>query len=362
MTIFEVTTPMPIRDAALAFRTKGNPTSWREFGQGHINQTLKLSTDAGAEYILQRINQYVFHNPVELMENACAITDFLREKDPDPRHTLHFIPAKDGKGYYLDSDGEFWRMYEFVEGVCLEAPESETDLYQSAVAFGRFQMLLADFPAASLHETIPEFHNTVDRFRLLRSSIERDACGRLKNIQAELDYIMAHEELACTLQRMRESDELPLRVTHNDTKLNNVLLDSATRQGLCVLDLDTVMPGLSLYDFGDAIRFGASIGGESSRDPKLDLHLFRVYAEGFLAAATNLTEKEVEMLPLSTFVITLELATRFLKDYLDGDHYFKISYPEENLHRAQSQIALAADMLAKQEEMAKIVAEIRNHV
>ncbi len=359
MTFYEVTTLMPTCDAILAFQTNGTPVSWKEFGQGHINQTLKLSTDTGAEYILQRINQYVFHNPVQLMENACAITDFLRKKDPDPRHTLHFIPAKDGRCYFEDEVGEFWRMYEFVDGLSLDMPETEQDLYESALAFGRFQMLLSDFPADTLYDTIPNFHNTVDRFRLLRESMEKDACDRLKNVQPEIAYLMDHEELACTLQRLRETGELPLRVTHNDTKLNNVLLDHTTRQPLCVLDLDTVMPGLSLYDFGDSIRFGASTGGESSRDPKLDLHLFRVYAEGFLAAATNLTEKEVEMLPLSTFAITLELATRFLKDYLDGDHYFKISYPEENLHRAQSQIALAADMLAKQADMTKIVSEIR---
>ena len=352
---------MHIQTAAQAFQTNGNAAHWQEFGQGHINQTLKVTTDTGAEYILQRINQYVFHNPAQLMENACAITDFLRAKDPDPRHTLHFIPTKDGLGYFQDGTGEFWRMYEFVDGLSLDAPESEADLYQSALAFGRFQMLLADFPAESLYDTIPNFHNTVDRFRLLRESVEKDCCGRLKNVEQELEYLLRHEELACTLQRMREQGELPLRVTHNDTKLNNVLLDCHTRQPLCVLDLDTVMPGLSLYDFGDSISFGASVGGEAGQDTHLDLHLFRVYTEGFLASATNLTEKEVEMLPLSTFVITLELATRFLKDYLDGDLYFKTAHPEQNLERTRTQIKLAADMLAKQADMAKIVAEIRNH-
>jgi len=350
---------MHIQTAAHAFQTNGNATHWQEFGQGHINQTLKVTTDTGAEYILQRINQYVFHNPTQLMENACAITDFLRSKDPDPRHTLHFIPAKNGMGYFRDGNGEFWRMYEFVDGLSLDVPESEEDLYQSALAFGRFQMLLSDFPAESLYDTIPNFHNTEDRFRLLRASVEKDACGRLKNVAPELEYLLNHEELACTLQRMRESGLLPLRVTHNDTKLNNVLLDCNTRKPLCVLDLDTVMPGLSLYDFGDSIRFGASVGGEAGQDTYLDLHLFRIYTEGFLSAATNLTEKEIEMLPLSTFVITLELATRFLKDYLDGDLYFKTVHPEQNLERARTQIKLAADMLAKQADMAKIVSEIR---
>jgi len=345
---------------ARAFQTNGDPALWQEFGQGHINLTLKITTDTGDRYVLQRINQYVFHHPDQLIENACAITDFLRKKDPDPRHTLRFIPAKDGLDYFRDDEGEFWRMYEFVDGLSLESPESDGDLYQSALAFGRFQMLLSDFPAETLYDTIPNFHNTVDRFCLLREAVEKNASGRLCNVTAELEYLFGHEELACTLQRMRESGQLPLRVTHNDTKLNNVLLDCHTRQSLCVLDLDTVMPGLSLYDFGDSIRFGASIGGEDDKDCQLDLHLFQVYTEGFLSSATNLTEKEIEMMPLSAFVITLELATRFLKDYLDGDLYFKTNYPEQNLDRARSQITLAADILHKQEDMARIVADIRN--
>ena len=350
---------MHIKEAAFAFRTNGAPISWQPYGSGHINQTLKVLTDTGAEYILQRINQYVFQNPKQLMENVGSVTAFLRKKDPDPRHSLHFLSTSDDRDYYVDADGEYWRMYEFVEGLSLDAPETETDLYQSGVAFGRFQMLLSDFPAQQLHETNPEFHNTVDRYRLLREAVEKDACGRAKDVQPELTFLLQHEQLGCTLQRMREEGRLPLRVTHNDTKLNNVLLDANTRQGLCVLDLDTVMPGLSLYDFGDSIRFGASTGGESGNDNLLDLHLFQVYTQGFLNAATNLTENEIEMLPLSTFVITLELATRFLKDYLDGDLYFKISYPGQNLDRARSQICLAADMLRKQTEMARIVSEIR---
>ena len=351
---------MHIKEAAFAFRTNGAPISWQPYGSGHINQTLKVLTDTGAEYILQRINQYVFQNPKQLMENVGSVTAFLRKKDPDPRHSLHFLSTSDDRDYYVDADGEYWRMYEFVEGLSLDAPETETDLYQSGVAFGRFQMLLSDFPAQQLHETIPEFHNTVDRYRLLQESVDKDACGRLKNIGPELEFLMQHKELGCTLQYMREQGLLPLRVTHNDTKLNNVLLDCSTRQSLCVLDLDTVMPGLSLYDFGDSIRFGASTGGEAGLDSRLDLHLFQVYTEGFLSTATNLTDKEIEMLPLSTFVITLELATRFLKDYLDGDLYFKISAPDQNLQRARSQITLAADMLKKQEDMKRIVSMVRN--
>lgn len=351
---------MQLPSAAFAFQTAGTPISCREFGQGHINQTLKLETDSGVTYILQKINQYVFRQPVQLMENACAITDFIRRKDPDPRHTLHFIPSKEGPCYHIDEAGEFWRMYEYVEGLSLDAPETESDLYQSALAFGNFQMQLSDFPAATLHDTIPEFHNTVDRYRLLRQSVEANVCGRLQNVGPELEFLMQHEELACTLQRMRETGELPLRVTHNDTKLNNVLLDCQTRQPLCVLDLDTVMPGLSLYDYGDSIRFGAATtSSEEDKNIALDLHLFEVYTRGFLATATNLTDKEVEMMPLSSVVITIELATRFLKDYLDGDHYFKVAYPTHNLDRARGQILLAKDMLKKLEDMKQIVAAIR---
>lgn len=351
---------MQIPSAAYAFQINGNPISCHEFGQGHVNHTLRLYTDTGDAYILQRINQYAFRQPVHLMENAFAITDFLRKKDPDPRHTLHFMHASDGKCYHFDENGDFWRMYEYVEGLSLDAPETEKDLYQSALAFGNFQMLLSDFPAESLHETIPEFHNTVDRYRLLRESAAADAMGRLQDVQEEMEFLLQQEELACTLQRMRERGELPLRVTHNDTKLNNVLLDRETREYLAVLDLDTVMPGLSLYDYGDSIRFGAATSSaEEDQSIALDLHLFEVYTRGFLSAATNLTETEIDMMALSAVVITIELATRFLKDHLDGDLYFKIARPGHNLERARGQILLAKDMLRKLDDMKRIVAEVR---
>ena len=354
---------MQFPNAAYAFQIKGTPVSCEEFGHGHINQTLMLTTDTSDTYVLQRINTYVFRKPVELMENVCAVTEFIRTKDADPHHSLHFLPAKDGKNYFIDSDGEFWRMYAFVDGFSLDTPESENDLYQSALAFGKFQMLLADFPAHTLHETIPEFHNTVDRYRLLKESAQADPCDRLRTAMPEMDFLLTQEELACTLQRMREQGELPLRVTHNDTKLNNVLLDRVSREHLCVLDLDTVMPGLSLYDYGDSIRFGAATtASEEDASISMDLHLFEVYTRGFLASATNLTRKEIEMLPLSTIVITLELATRFLKDYLDGDLYFRVAYPTHNLERARGQIRLAKDMMTKLEDMQRIVAQLRQNI
>ena len=352
---------MQIEKIACSFRIDGTPVECREFGSGHINSTFKVVTDAGYEYVLQRINKYVFKDPVRLMENAGAVTDFLRTRVEDPRMALHFIPTHDDKFYFLDDEEEYWRMYDFIGGFCLDAPETEEDFYQSAIAFGRFQHMLSDFPAHTLFETIPEFHNTVDRYRQLRESIEKDACGRLESVKEDVAFMMEREELACTLQRLRESGELPLRVTHNDTKLNNVLLDKKTRKSLCVLDLDTVMPGLSLYDFGDSIRFGAATAAEDEKDlskMEMDLHLFEVYTKGYLEAATALTDREVELLPLGAFVITLELATRFMKDYLDGDLYFKTAYPEHNLVRARAQMKLAADMQSKFDEMNRIVAEV----
>ena len=350
-----------IEKIACSFRIDGTPVSCVEFGSGHINTTFKVVTDTDKKYVLQRINKYVFKQPDKVMQNAGAVTDFLRERVEDPRMALHFIESQDGKFYFVDDQEEYWRMYEFIDGFCLDAPESDEDFYQSALAFGRFQHMLSDFPAHTLFETIPEFHNTVDRFRQFKESIGKNASGRLENVREDVQFMLDREELACTLQRLRESGELPLRVTHNDTKLNNVLLDKDTRASLCVLDLDTVMPGLSLYDFGDSIRFGAATAAEDEKDlskMELDLHLFEVYTRGFLEAATALTDREVELLPLGAFVITLELATRFMKDYLDGDLYFKTAYPEHNLVRARSQMKLAADMQAKFDDMKRIVAEV----
>ena len=356
---------MNIEKAAYAFRINGQPVSCINYGHGHINLTLKVDTDTGNEYILQRINKYVFKDPVKLMSNASAVTNYLRERIDDPRMALHFIPTLQGKYYHRDDDGEFWRMCDFVGGFCLDAPESDEDFYESAIAFGRFQQLLSDFPAESLYETIPEFHNTVDRFRQLKESIRSDNMGRASSIQKEIDFALSQEELGSKLQYMRENGQLPLRVTHNDTKLNNVLLDKTTRKSLCVLDLDTVMPGLSVHDFGDSIRFGAATAAEDEPDASkmtLDLHLFEVYTRGFLEAASSLTETEIKMLPLGALTMTLEVGIRFLKDYLDGDLYFKIAYPEHNLIRARTQLALVADMLKKWDDMESIVSQVAKEV
>ena len=356
---------MNIPAQAYAFRLNGQPVSCTEFGHGHINKTLKIVTDTQKEYILQNINKYVFKDPVKVMENVVAVTAFLHDRLDDPNGALHFIPTIQGTHFYRDPDGEFWRMYDFVHGFCLDMPETQEDFYESALAFGRFQHLLSDFPAHTLYETIPNFHNTPDRFRQLHESIQADLLHRADTCREEIAFALSLEEKGGMLQRMLENGELPLRVTHNDTKMNNVLLHRQTRKSLCVLDLDTVMPGLSAHDFGDSIRFGAATAAEDTPNPecmKLNLDLFRIYAKGFLTAAPSLTEAEVQALPWGALIMTLEVGIRFLKDYLDGDIYFKISYENHNLIRARAQLALAADMLAKWEDMISIVAQIAKEI
>ena len=347
-----------MQQAIYHFQIMGQPDFCKSFGHGHINYTFLITTDSGKQYILQRINTHVFKKPIQLMENVIAVTDHIRKKVDDPTQVLHFIPALDGKYYYRDERRRFWRCYEFVGGFCLEAPETDADFYESAVAFGRFQEQLSDFPASSLYETIPNFHNTPDRYRMLHIAMDEDACDRLQYIQREIDFILEREHEAGTIQRMLESGELPLRVTHNDTKLNNVLLDMKTRKAKCVLDLDTVMPGSSLFDFGDSIRFGAATAPEDVQELSrmtLDLHRFEVYTRGYLEGCHSLTKREIELLPLGAKIITLELAVRFLTDYLESDHYFKTEYPDHNLVRARAQLKLVHDMEAKWSQMERIV-------
>lgn len=344
------------------FQTEGNLTSSRPFGNGHINSTFVVETDTGKRYILQQINVHVFKKPAELMKNVIAITNHIRKKVGDSGRVLNFLKTKDGKYYHEDKDGNYWRCCDLIDGFCLDAPETEKDFYESAVAFGRFQQQLADFPAETLHETIPNFHNTPDRYRKLKEAVEKDACGLANTVRDELDFIMAREEEAGTIQKLLDEKEIPLRVTHNDTKLNNVILDKKTREAVCVIDLDTVMPGTSLMDFGDSIRFGATTAPEDTKDldsMSLDLGLFEAYTKGFLEVCNSLTNKEIDLLPLGAKIVTLETGIRFLTDYLEGDHYFKIDYPGHNLVRAKAQLKLVKDMEDKWEEMQKIVEKCR---
>lgn len=347
-----------MQQAIYQFQIKSQPLTCKAFGNGNINYTFLITTESGAQYILQRINTHVFKKPIQLMENVIAVTKHISTKVDDPNKVLHFVPALDGKYYYRDERRRYWRCYEFVGGFCLEAPETDADFYESAVAFGRFQEQLADFPAACLHETIPNFHNTPDRYRQLHIAMDEDACDRLQYVQREVDFLLEREQEAGSIQRMLESGEIPLRVTHNDTKLNNVLLDQRTRKALCVLDLDTVMPGSSLFDFGDSIRFGAATAPEDVQElsrMSMDLHRFEVYTKGYLDGCHSLTNREIELLPLGAKTITLELASRFLTDYLESDHYFKTQYSDHNLIRTRAQLKLVQDMEAKWDQMRRIV-------
>lgn len=344
--------------AAYHFQLEGAPFSIERYGCGHINTTYLLVTTTGHRYILQRISD-AFDVDI-LMKNIEAVTEFMEAHTGDPRGSMKLVRTLDGRSYYSAADGNY-RVYEFVEGsICLQAPECPEDFYNSAVAFGSFQQLLTQFPAETLGEPIPNFHNTVDRYRIFREKLAADPCGRVSDVQPEIEFALAHEDLGGTLQRMRESGELPLRVTHNDTKLNNVMLDKKTHKALCVIDLDTVMPGLSVYDFGDSIRFSAATAAEDETDLSkmtIDLDLFRIYTRGFLEACPGLTEKEIRMLPMGAMIMTLECGVRFLTDYLDGDHYFAVHRERHNLIRCRTQFKLVAEMEAKWDQMVQIVEE-----
>lgn len=362
-------TPAPetIDNAIAAFRLAGIPRSVNPHGNGHINDTyLVICDDAGNEkkYILQRMNHSIFRNPQALMENVAGVTSYLQEKirerngDPD-RETLSVIKTKTGENYFEDSLHNFWRVFPFIEDTyCLEKVENAGDFYDCAQAFGSFQRQLADYPAETLHETIPLFHHTPSRFQTFQKAVREDPLGRADSVREEINFALAREADTHVLTDLLEKGELPLRVTHNDTKLNNILFDAVTKKALCIIDLDTVMPGLSLYDFGDAIRTGANTGAEDETDLSkigLNLSLFETFAAGFLTGcAGSLTPLEIELLPMGAKLMTYECGIRFLADYLVGDVYFKIHREHHNLDRARTQFKLVADMEAKWEEMAEI--------
>ena len=341
------------------FRLDAEPVSCGPYGCGHINATYLAVT--ARRYILQKINHHTFRDVAGLMENITSVTEFLRTKTDDPRSVLTLVKTADGASYLHAQEG-YWRVYDFVEDtICLQQPETDEDFYQSAVGFGTFQQLLAEFPAEKLHETIPNFHNTPDRYRAFLETLERDPMRRAAQVQPEIEFALARQSEMAALQTALKAGELPLRVTHNDTKLNNVLLDEKTGLARSVLDLDTVMPGLSAYDFGDAVRFGASSAAEDETDLSkvfLRLDLYRAFLEGYLDACGHaLTENEISVLPLGAKIITIELGMRFLKDYLDGDVYFKIDRPMQNLDRCRAQLRLAADMEAQWPQMQQILLE-----
>ncbi len=331
------------------------------YGCGHINETYLVMTQLGKRYILQKINHAVFKDTDALMGNIEAVTTYLRQQTCDERRVMQLIKTKVGKSYFTDTEGACWRIFAFVENsICLQKPETPADFYESAVAFGQFQQMLLNFPAETLYETIPNFHDTRDRYRIFREILRQDPMGRAKDVQPEIEFALAREKEAVTLVELLEAGKLPLRVTHNDTKLNNVMLDAETRTALCVVDLDTVMPGLSLYDFGDSIRFGAATGDEDEQrldKIEMSLELFKAYTKGFLSACPGLTEMEIQMLPMGAKLMTLECGVRFLTDYLDGDHYFANRREGQNLDRCRTQFKLVADMEGKWEQMCAIVQE-----
>ena len=342
------------------FQLEGAPVSCEPYGCGHINKTYLVTTSTDHHYTMQMIGP-AFKDVPALQENIAAVTNHLHTKTDEFYGALTLVPTKSGSTYHTHTDGSNWRIYEFVEGgICLEAAETPEDFYQAALAFGNFQQQLVDFPAETLHETIPHFHDTPDRYRIFKETLAKDPVDRAKEVEAEIAFVLAREEKAGQLAKLLSEGKLPLRVTHNDTKLNNVMFRASDRTPLCVMDLDTTMPGLSAYDYGDAIRFGASTAAEDEKDLNkvwMDLELFRLFTKGYMEACPGLTDMEKEVLPLGAYTMTLECGMRFLTDYIDGDHYFGIHYPEQNLDRCRTQFKLVADMETKWEEMAKIVAK-----
>ena len=358
-----------LRQAAAAFDF-GLPTGEAErYGAGHINDTFAVwAADHSRRWILQRINTDTFTDPAGLMENVTGVTSYLRREilarggDPD-RETLNVVPTREGKPYYTDCEGGAWRAYLFVEGtVCLQKVENERDFYTAAETFGNFQNQLAGYPAATLHETIARFHDTPNRYANFEKALAADVMGRAREVGPEIAFIRAREADCHVLMDQLAAGVLPLRVTHNDTKLNNVLIDQATGKGICVIDLDTVMPGLSAYDFGDSIRFGANDCAEDEPDQSkvhFSLHLYEVFARGYLAAAGRaMSEAERRSLPWGAKLMTLECGIRFLTDYLEGDHYFKISRPAQNLDRARTQFTLVEGMEREFDAMTQLALEL----
>lgn len=362
-----------INEAIENIAFQGTYIDHERYGNGHINDTfvvrLQLEDNTKIRYILQRMNHDTFKEPEKLMENIVGITRFIRKKveakngDVD-RETMNVIPTKDGNTYYKDSIGSYWRAYTFIEdAITFDLVEKPEDFYESAVAFGNFQQQLADYPASTLHETIPDFHNTPVRFETFKKAINDDILGRKKEVEAEIEFVMKREEFMHTLMDSFAAGKLPLKVTHNDTKLNNVMIDNKTGKGICVIDLDTVMPGFAVNDFGDSIRFGASTGAEDERDlskVNFDPSLYEVYTKGFLEGCNgSLTETELDMLPVGAKMMTLECGMRFLTDYLQGDTYFRVHRDGHNLDRARTQFKLVSDMEKNWDKMYEIVKKYR---
>ena len=350
------------------FKYEGEPCYCEAYGNGHINSTYKVECKNGdktTRYILQRINNNIFPDTAALMDNIENITAFLKDKIRKRggevlRETLNLVPTVDGKNYYTDENGGNWRSYIFIEDTfCYEKIEKPQDFYNCGYAFGNFQNLLADFPAEKLNEVIPNFHNTPVRYENFKKAVEADVCDRAKSVGEEITFVNNRAKEMSALTDILEKGEIPLRVTHNATKLNNCMFDKATGKTICVIDLDTVMPGLRAYDYGDSIRFGATTGAEDEPDlSKVDfsLPLFESYTKGFIkACGESMDEKEALSLPIGAKIMTLECGMRFLTDYLEGDTYFKTSRENHNSDRCRTQFKLVSDMENMWDKMNEIV-------
>jgi len=355
-----------LREIAAQFAFSAEPTAFDLCENGHINGTYFVTCADGRRYILQKINTHVFKQPDEVMANIIGVTEFLKEKieaaggDPE-RETLTVIGTVEGGVAYVDAEGGYWRAYLYIEGATSHQSANAELFAQAARAFGHFQRQLADYPADTLCETIPNFHNTVSRMENLKASVAADRAGRAASVADEIAFALAREAQCGFIVDGIASGTLPLRVTHNDTKLNNIMIDDVTGEGICVIDLDTVMPGSVLYDFGDAIRFGASSAPEDETDLNkvyVRTDLFDAFTAGFVEGLDGaLTEAELRALPMGAWMMTFEVGIRFLADYLDGDVYFRTHYPTQNLDRARNQFKLVADMEAKMDELDAIVAK-----
>lgn len=347
------------------FRTDDVPEGFEHCTIGHINLTYFVNCSGAFRYVMQRINTNIFTKPDELIENILNVTEFIRSKldaagRDTKREVLRLIPTTDGKYIYRDSEGGVWRLYDAITNArTYQSADIPGLFYSSAYAFGSFQRQLADFPAEKLHETIVNFHNTVSRYADFEKAVSEDRAGRASSVPDDIAFVREHKDLCSYIVDRIASGEYPLRVTHNDTKLNNVMIDDDTHEALCVIDLDTVMPGSVLYDFGDSIRFGASSATEDEHDLSkvyMKPDLFEEYLRGFLAGLENsLTEAEIDGLPYGAIVITFETGIRFLTDYLNGDTYFATHYEGQNLYRTRTQFKLVADMLGKLPQMMEIV-------
>lgn len=366
--VFMALTQTELLEVARKLSISGEFLGYEEIHSGHINSTYRAFFDQNGEkvdFILQKINTYVFQNPVEMMENISNVTEFIRDKirqngGDEKRYVLQYQKTADGKSYYITENGDFWRCCAFIpDCISFLTPDSVKVVEEAGKAFGGFQKHLIDYPVGDLNIVIPHFHNTVLRYSTFRTALEKNLAGRKEEVATEIADYFALEEVATEAYRMQKRGELPLRVTHNDTKPSNVLFDKNTFNHLSVIDLDTVMPGLVAFDFGDAIRVAASTCDEDERDLRkvaLDMKKYEAFTRGFVGViGSELTEKEKKSLPLGAVAMTVECGMRFLTDYLDGDKYFKIHYPTQNLARARCHLALAKDMLAKFDEMSEIV-------